>query len=94
EKALVLFKSLQKAEELILAGERAESRLVPAMTDIISSGKPSKIDYITLAGYHDLQPVSHIEDRCVLAVAAYFGDTRLIDNMIIEIKGDTCECVY
>ncbi len=94
ERALVLFKSLQKAEELILSGERNESRLVPAMTDIISSGKPTKIDYITLAGYHDLQPVSHIENRCVLAVAAYFGETRLIDNMVIEMKGDTCECVY
>ncbi len=94
ENAIVLFRSLQKAEDLITSGERRESRLVPAMTDIISSGKPSTIDYVSLSGYHDLQPVSHIDDTCVLAVAAYFGDTRLIDNMVIEKKGDTYQCIY
>ncbi len=93
-RAVVLYESLQKAEELIRAGETAESKLVPAMTDIISPGNPTKIDYVSLVSYHDLHPVSRLEDKNVLAVAAYFGDTRLIDNMIIEKRGDTFACTY
>lgn len=93
-RAVVLHKSLQKAEKLIMDGETAESKLVPAMTDIISSGNPTKIDYVSLVSYHDLHPVSRLEDNNVLAVAAFFGDTRLIDNMVIEKKGDTYTCTY
>lgn len=92
--AVVIHKSLQKAEELIHQGVVQSHKLIPAMTDIIASGKPKKIDYVSVVDYETLQPIETLKEKSVIAVAAFFGPTRLIDNMIVEKKGDTYTCVY
>lgn len=92
--AVVIYKSLQKAEELIKQGVVQSHTLIPAITDIITSGKPKKIDYVSVVDYETLQPIETLKDKSVIAVAAFFGPTRLIDNMIIEKQGDTYTCVY
>lgn len=92
--AVVIYKSLQKAEELIHQGVEQSHRLIPVMTDIIASGRPKKIDYVSIVDYETLQPIEALKEKSVIAVAAFFGPTRLIDNMIIEKKGDTYVCVY
>lgn len=93
-RALVIVKSLKAAEELLQNGETSSSAIINEMTMIINSGKPDKIDYISITSYNTLQPVEKIENKAVIAIAAFFGTTRLIDNMIIE-KGDKgFRCVY
>ena len=93
-RALVISKSLKAAEELLQKGENSSSAIINEMTKIINSGKPDKIDYISITSYNTLQPVEKIENKAVIAIAAFFGTTRLIDNMIIE-KGDKgYRCVY
>jgi pantoate--beta-alanine ligase len=63
------------------------------MRVVLEEGRPDKIDYITMAGYSDLQPVDELAGKCVIAVAAFFGPTRLIDNMVCEMKGGAFSCV-
>ncbi|MGQ9842223.1 MAG: pantoate--beta-alanine ligase [Spirochaetota bacterium] len=92
--AVYIYKSLQKAEQLIQQGEIRASIIIPAMTDIIMQGMPKKIDYVQMVDYETLQPIEVLKEKSVIAVAAFFGLTRLIDNMIIEKKGDTYVCVY
>ncbi|MEW6527716.1 MAG: pantoate--beta-alanine ligase [Spirochaetota bacterium] len=92
--AVVIYKSLQKAEELIHQGIVQSHALIPAMTDIITSGKPKKIDYVSVVDYETLQPIESLKEKSVIAVAAFFGSTRLIDNMIVEKQGDSYRCVY
>jgi pantoate--beta-alanine ligase len=92
--ALSIYKSLQKAEKLILSGETDCSIIIKNMKKIVKQGRPEKIDYISAVSYSDLQPVKKITDKTVIAVAAYFGKTRLIDNMIIEKNTKGFQCVY
>jgi len=49
--------------------------------------KGFEIDYLSVVNYEDLSPVTTIEDNSVLIIAGavYLGDTRLIDNIIVEI---------
>lgn len=92
--ATCMYQSLKKAEELIQHGIIQANTIIPAMTDIIAAGKPKKIDYISIVDYETLQPVDSLKDKSVIAVAAFFGTTRLIDNMIVEKIGDSFTCVY
>ncbi len=92
--AVSIYKSLQKAEELIQQGVVQSYALIPAITDVITAGKPKKIDYVSVVDYETLQPIESLKEKSVIAVAAFFGPTRLIDNMIVEKKGDAYTCVY
>jgi pantoate--beta-alanine ligase len=93
-RALVIYKSLKTAEALINSGETNSKVIIDKMHAILAEGKPDKIDYITLTSYNTLQPVEKILDKSVIAIAAFFGNTRLIDNMILD-KGDKAfKCIY
>jgi pantoate--beta-alanine ligase len=92
--ALSIYKSLQTAEEMIKAGETSSEKIIAKMKEIVALGKPQKIDYISIVGYDKLQPVELLKDKSVIAVAAYFGNTRLIDNMIIEKREKDYKCIY
>ncbi len=94
KRAVAISRALRRAEEMLASGERSVGTIVAAMTAIISASGPGKIDYITVARYSDLAPVDAITERSVLAVAVFYGATRLIDNMIIEIEGGRARCVY
>jgi pantoate--beta-alanine ligase len=84
--ALVLPRSLKHAEERIRSGERSVERLRAELTKIISGGHPASVDYIAF-----LRPESFTETDTVappgvlIAVAACFGTTRLIDNILVTI---------
>ena len=52
----------------------------------ISSSPLARIDYLTLVDTVDLLPVSRIEGPVLVAMAVYFGNTRLIDNTILGEK--------
>jgi len=93
-RALSIHRGLAAAEALIMKGERKSAAITDAAKSELEAGKPEKIDYVSLVSYDTLQPVEKLEGASVLAVAAFFGATRLIDNMIIDVKGDGYSCVY
>lgn len=92
--SLAIYNSLKRTEELINSGETANSRLIEEIRRTIAVGNPQKIDYISIVSYHDLQPIESITDKSVIAIAAFFGTTRLIDNMIVERKDKGYKCTY
>lgn len=93
-RALSISRSLKSAESLIINGERSSAVIHDHMRSIIeSSGRPDLIDYISIVDFSTLHPVDTIRGKCVIAVAAYFGTTRLIDNMIIDFKEGTVTCI-
>ena len=93
-RALSIHKSLKKAESLIDSGETNGKVILDEMQKMLNEGRPDKIDYITLTSYNTLQPVEKIENKSVIALAAFFGTTRLIDNMIIEKTERGLKCIY
>lgn len=83
--ALVLSRSLFGAEELIRNGERRKDKVLQYIKNNISSKDLAEIDYIEIVNADTLEPVHAIENRVLIALAVKFGQTRLIDNVIVEV---------
>lgn len=84
QQALVLWKSLCLAEELIRQGERDTAAIREKMTSLIRSAADARIDYVALADPDTLQPVERITGRTLAVLAVRIGNTRLIDNRLLE----------
>lgn len=91
--ALVLSRSLKKCQELLASGITESSKIIPEMKKVIEEGRPDKIDYISVVDYGTLRDTESIGGKAVIAVAAYWGTTRLIDNMIAEREGNVFRCI-
>ncbi len=94
ENAVAIFRSLKKAEEAIGEGERDVEKLTSIIIEEIQTGNPDSIDYVSAVSYDDLSLVKKITGKSVIAVAAFWGTTRLIDNMIIDDISGRLRCIY
>lgn len=83
--AVILHKSLVKGEEMVRAGERDAGKVKKAIREIIESEPLSKIDYVDIVDFDNIQEQEVLEGSVLAAVAVYIGKTRLIDNFIITI---------
>ena len=83
--ATVLHRTLQFAEQAILQGERDGTTLAAAMREKIQSEPMVKLDYAEIVDADSLAPQNHLSGRILIAVAAYVGKARLIDNIIVTV---------
>lgn len=83
---LLLYKSLTLAKNLILNGEKNIEVIKKEMENTINSGKNTSIDYIEIVNSKTLKPVSKVEDNILIALAVKVGNTRLIDNIFIDLR--------
>jgi len=83
--APVLFKSLSLARGLIKNGERDTNKIIKRMKDLISRESSARIEYISIVDAAGLRDSKVLKGRILIAIAAYFGKTRLIDNVIVNI---------
>ena len=81
-RALALSKGLAAAEAAAKAGERDAATLVAAARAPLEAAQ-LRIDYVELRDATELTEVATLDRRCVLAVAAFVGATRLIDNRVL-----------
>jgi len=79
-----LYRSLQKAKELLQKGERRTDRILHEINGILHSESLVRIDYVQICDAHTLEDVDRIEGDVVVALAAYLGKTRLIDNLVFQ----------
>jgi pantoate--beta-alanine ligase len=84
--AAILYQSLLKAEALIKSGERDARRVIKVVEDMIKTKHPARIDYVKLVDTKELKDLKTITGEIALAVAVFFGNTRLIDNITIMVK--------
>jgi len=83
--APVLYRSIRIAEEMFADGERSASRLLKAMRKEIEGEPLARIDYLAITDTEKLEEVDDLSDRPgLVSAAAYFGSTRLIDNVILS----------
>lgn len=94
KRAVAISRALKSAEDLMRTGERSVRAITIAMVNIINESNPKKIDYISAVRYRDLELADTITEKSVIAAAVFYGDTRLIDNMIVEIDGGAVRCIY
>ncbi len=82
--ALVLSKALSLAKSLFKAGVRDSSRIINRMRQLINRKKQAKIDYLAIVDLEKLEKIKKIDRNCLVALAVKFGNTRLIDNTVIN----------
>jgi pantoate--beta-alanine ligase len=82
--ALSLYRSLQKAKQLLQNGERKADRILQEVKGILQSDPLVRIDYAQICDARTLQDVDRVEGDVVVALAAYLGKTRLIDNFVFR----------
>jgi len=82
--ALCIYGSLLKAKSMFASNIKDSKEIIEEMTSIIKKVKHTKIDYISIVNAHTLEDVSSINGKAVAAVAVWIGNTRLIDNLILE----------
>jgi pantoate--beta-alanine ligase len=83
QQATVLRKALLKGAEMTRGGETATARIVSAVREIIGQAPLARIDYVGLVDAGNLQPIEVIGPNSLLALAVFFGKTRLIDNILL-----------
>lgn len=84
KEAIILYKSLQTAVGMIQSGHKQPREIIAQMRKMIKSRRGSRIDYIKIVDIRNLTEVKKIKGRLLIAVAVFFGKTRLIDNVIIR----------
>ncbi len=84
QQALVLSRSLQRLQEIFQQGERSAAQLVAAGRQLLAEEPSVRIDYLSVVDPESLEPVAEVKRDALLAVAAYVGSTRLIDNVVLE----------
>lgn len=86
-KANIIFKTLSKAKDLILSGEKNSEKIEEFMKAHLNSVPEIKIDYASAVCAENLVQKLNFEsgDEIALLIAAYLGSTRLIDNMLVKV---------
>jgi pantoate--beta-alanine ligase len=83
EHARVLHGTLFRMERMIAEGERLSIALVTVGMEILKAAAGIQVDYFAIVDANTLLPVKSVETGILVAVAAYVGSTRLIDNFLV-----------
>ena len=83
KQALVLSRSLEQVRAAAAAGERDPGKLAEIGRQTIASEPAAKLDYFAIVDPDTLDPVDKVSKGTLVAVAAWVGTTRLIDNLLL-----------
>lgn len=84
KQALVLHRSLVRVQALAERGESAALKLAAAGREEFSREPSVRLDYFEIVNPDTLDPVPEVAGETLVAVAAYVGTTRLIDNLLLK----------
>ena len=84
EQSANIYRSLRTAQQAFLEGETNATALINLVKQKLDSTEEVKLQYVELVDPVSLRSLEQIEDRGLLAIAAYVGSTRLIDNIVLQ----------
>ena len=82
--AVCLFMALSAAENAFRSGSRDAEYLRGVMRAVVSEAPSARIDYISVADPETLGELETVHQGALLSLAVFFGDVRLIDNIILK----------
>jgi len=88
KQAQVLYRALMRVQTLADTGERSAAKLVEAGKQVMSEEPGARLDYFEVVDPDTLEAVSDISRGALVAVAAFLGNTRLIDNVVLHGAGE------
>lgn len=85
-KAGILYASLKAAETAFAEGEHNSHKLIQRVRDTLSQVSELQVQYVEIVDPKTLQPIEDVNTVGLLAIAAYLGKTRLIDNTLLRTR--------
>ncbi len=84
--APVLYQALQSAQAAFAQGERDSQRLIQQVCTTLEQVPTLQPQYVEIVHPTNLQPLEQVTTVGLLAIAAYLGKTRLIDNTLLRSR--------
>ncbi|NEZ55216.1 bifunctional pantoate--beta-alanine ligase/(d)CMP kinase [Adonisia turfae] len=86
QQAVILYRGLRRAKEKFKAGVRSQHSLACIVFQYLETAPAVAPQYIELVNPYTLAPLEKVETVGMLAVAAFVGTTRLIDNVVLRAR--------
>jgi pantoate--beta-alanine ligase len=83
---LVLQRALGQVEALAASGESCAAKLRAGALTVLASEPAAQLDYFEIVDPETLEPLEDVSRGALVAVAATFGTTRLIDNALLPAR--------
>ena len=87
-RATVLSRALQAAGDAAVEGARDAERLRAELREVLTNTPGVRVDYAEIVDAATLEPLVTIDRDALVAVATFVGSTRLIDNVVLSVRGD------
>lgn len=83
-RALVLYRALMRIHFLVDKCETSSTELIAAGKQVMEEEPGVRLDYLEVVDPDTLDPLPTLSQPALIAVAAYVGNTRLIDNIVVS----------
>lgn len=83
-RALVLYRALMRVPFLVDKCETRSSELIAAGKQVLAEEPAVRVDYLEIVDPDTLDSLPSLSKQALIAVAAYVGNTRLIDNIVVS----------
>ena len=87
KQAALIYQSLQKCDQLVKKGETNSEKLVEAMIGKLAESPCIRVEYINIVDIDTVADIARVSDQALVAIAVKLGNTRLIDNIILDTTG-------
>ena len=84
-RAVCLYRALEHCRDQVARGCRDAGRLIGQMREIVELAG-GRVDYICIVDAKTLEPKPAISCEILVALAVFFGSTRLIDNCLLDLN--------
>ena len=84
--AMALHRALRAAQQELQKGTRDALQLQSTMRRILDEEPRAKVDYVEIVDAETFQAITHVNRASYALLAAKFGETRLLDNMLIDLN--------
>ncbi len=84
KEAAVLYRSLKEARHSVISGNHSVAATIGKICSRIRRESSGRIDYVECVDADIFTPLRKIQGKTIIALAVWFGKTRLIDNIIVQ----------
>jgi len=84
EQAIILSRAIQHAKKTVSAKAVSSSQMKADIAKMISTQSEARLDYVEFFDPNTLEPVEKVKRGTQMALAVFFGKTRLIDNASLK----------
>ena len=89
--ATVLYRALQAAKGELARGVRHALHLKEVLQRTLDKERLAAVDYAEIVDADSFEPVLRVSKSCYVLLAVFFGKTRLIDNLYVELKSPSSD---